>query len=654
MKLKYIITALLATAALATSCQEDIERHLSEVQVSSSYVAIPAAGGTTTITVTATDEWAIENIPSWLTVSPNSGAAGETQVSFAASAATSTNEATVRLSCSGKIQEVNVLQQTEKVDLPISTCKEVNAGTDGVTYRIKGSVTRIANTTYGNMYVSDGTDEVYVYGTLDASGAEKNFLSLGIEVGDIVTVEGPRKTYSGTIELVNVSVIAIEKSLIKVDSVDPESAELPMEGGTFAVTLTNKGEGVSVSVPADAKSWLTIEGISTSGTETVVKFEAAANEGGDRETTLVFTTTSNGKEYSASASLSQKGAIVEATVEEFLAAEESSVQYRVSGVVTKISASSKYHNADITVSSGDFAHSVQLYRAVTADGNIEDLGIKEGDIVTVVGMRSSYNGTAQMAAGGLCENVKTYAAASVAEFLAAANDEEYAVSGEITKVESLSPKSKYNNVSITIKDGDNTLYLYRVTTFDKSDVAVLNPEVGGTITVAGKRGEYNGAAQMAAGGVVLAYTAPKEDGGDDTPGVDAPTYTLTTAGLPTEYPAEETVVTLSGLECHILNVANYGSGIQFKKETGFLANKTAIKKIKTIKVTVAEGRTYYSGNLKLYAGTAEKPESTAITGTSDATGETFDLSAGDYTYFNFKNTSSYAVNLGKIEITCEE
>ncbi len=445
MKLKYIITTLLATAVLATSCQEDIERHLSEVQVSSSYVAIPAEGGSKTITVTATAEWNIENVPSWLTVSPVSGVAGETEVSFKADAATSTNEVTLRLLCSGKTQELNVLQQTEKVDLPISTCKEVNSGTDGVTYRIKGTVTRIVNTTYGNMYVSDGTDEVYVYGTLDASGAEKNFLSLGIEAGDIVTVEGPRITYSGTIELKNVSVIAIEKSLIKVDSVEPESAELPVEGGSFTVTLTNKGDGVSVSVPADAKSWLTLEGISTSGTETVVKFEAAANEGGDRETTISFTTTSDGKEYSASASLSQKGAII-----------------------------------------------------------------------------------------------------------------------------------------------------------------------------------------------------------------DAPTYTLTTDGLPTAYPTEETVVSLSGLDCYIMNVANYGSGIQFKRGGGYLANKTALKKIKTIKVTVTDGKTYYPDNLKLYAGTAEKPEGTALTGTSDATSTTFDLSGGDYTYFTITNPSNYAVYLGKIEITCEE
>ncbi len=520
MKLRYIITTLVAAVALATSCQESLERHLAEVQVSSSYVAIPAAGGSKTITVTATDDWTINDIPEWLTVKPVSGQAGETEVTFTSAAATSTNQTTVHLVCSGKTQEINVLQQTAKQELPISTCAQVNSGEDGKTYRVKGTVTRIVNTTYGNMYISDDTGEVYVYGTLDASGAEKNFLSLGIEAGDIVTVEGPRTTYGGVIELVNVTVIEIEKSLIKVESVEPAEG-LPLEGGTFTVTLTNKGDGVGVQIPEDAKSWLSVSTIASKGTTTMVGLEAAANEGGDRSATVVFATASGDKDYTAQVELSQKGAVIDVTVEEFLAAEEGDTQYRVSGVVTKISASSKYHNADITVASGDFAHSVLLYRTVAAEGNIEDLGIKEGDIVTVIGKRSSYGGTAQMAAGGLCENVTTYAAATVAEFLAAAKGETYAVSGEITKVENLSPKSKYNNVNITIKDGDNTLYLYRVTTFDQSDVAVLNPEVGGTITVAGERSEYNGTPQMGSGGVVLAYTAPAEDGGGETPDTGA-------------------------------------------------------------------------------------------------------------------------------------
>lgn len=506
MKLKNIITTLLATVAFATGCQESLERHLAEVQVSSSYVAIPAKGGSKTVTVTATADWTISNIPEWLAIAPETGAAGKTDVVFTAEAATSTNEATVNLVCNGKTQQINIIQQTEKQDLPISTCAEVNAGEDGVSYRIKGTVTKITSTTYGNMYINDGTDEVYVYGTLDASGAEKNFASLGIEAGDIVTVEGPRVTYSGTIELKNVTVIAIEKSLIKVDSLSVKTA-LPLEGGEVKAYLTCKGEGVSTVIPEDAKSWISVTGIEQEGNNVTVIFNAAANAGGDRSTELSFTTKASGKTYSAVTTLEQKGAIIEATVEEFLAAEEGDTQYRVKGVVTEVSANSQYHNANITVSSGDFASSVLLYRVVTNEGNIEDLGIKEGDIVTVVGKRSSYKEEPQMAAGGICEDVKSYATATVAEFLAAANDSEFAVTGVITEVASLSGKDKYNNVNITIKDGENSLYLYRVTTFDKSDVAVLNPEVGATITVAGKRGEYNGNPQMAAGGVVLAYSA---------------------------------------------------------------------------------------------------------------------------------------------------
>ena len=514
MKLKYIFTALVAALTLAVGCEDDLERYLDEVQVSSSYVAIPAAGGSQTITVNAKSEWSFGDIPEWVKVTPTSGAAGETLVTFKAEAATSSNEAMLYLTCDGKSQIINVLQMTEKVDLPITSCKDFNEkGEDGKSYRVKGAVTKIANTTYGNMYVNDGTGEAYVYGTLDASGAEKNFLSLGIEEGDIVTVEGPRKTYSGTVELVNVTVISIEKSLIKVDSVSVKEP-LPIEGGEFKAYLTCKGEGVSVVVPDDAKPWLSVTSIETSGTNATVTFNAANNAGGDRSTTLVFNTTSKGKSYSAQTTLEQKGAIIDATVKEFLAASEGDTQYRVTGVITSISASPKYHNADIVVSSGDFSSSVKLFRAVTSEGNIEDLGLAEGDIVTFVGKRSSYNGTPQMATGGVYESHKHYNKVSLAEFLAApVGNDIYAVSGEITKVEDLS--AKYNNVCITIKDNVNTLYLYRVTTFDKSNVEALNPEVGGTITVAGKRGEYNGSAQMAAGGVVLAYTAPT--GGSEDP-----------------------------------------------------------------------------------------------------------------------------------------
>ena len=242
MKAKYIILSLIASLAVLVGCQKEGPHYLKEVQVSSSYVSIPLAGGSTVIAVDATEAWSISDLPTWLTVTPASGSAGSTSVTFSAASALDGRTAEIHLSCGGKVQNINVIQGVSVVSEV--TCAEILAGPDSKTYRVTGTVTAIANTTYGNWYLNDGTGEVYIYGTLDSKGATKNFLSWGLEVGDEITVEGPKTTYNGTVELVDVTVIKINKSLIKVKEMDPEDATLPIEGGLFTVTLENKGTGV--------------------------------------------------------------------------------------------------------------------------------------------------------------------------------------------------------------------------------------------------------------------------------------------------------------------------------------------------------------------------------------------------------------------------
>jgi hypothetical protein len=62
MKFKYLLTSLLAGLGLiAVGCTEsDDIKVLDEIQVSSSYVSIDMAGGSSTITVTAKDAWSID------------------------------------------------------------------------------------------------------------------------------------------------------------------------------------------------------------------------------------------------------------------------------------------------------------------------------------------------------------------------------------------------------------------------------------------------------------------------------------------------------------------------------------------------------------------------------------------------------------------
>ena len=183
---------------------------------------------------------------------------------------------------------------------------------------MKGTCTSIANTQYGNWYLTDDTGTVYIYGTL-YNGATQQFTKLGLEVGDIVTVEGPRKNYNGTIELVDVTVVEIEKSLLKLEKII--STPLPLEGGVATALLTVKAGEFSVEIPEDA-SWLTAGEPTDVGGLTCVELTAAPNEGGARKTTVTFKTVVDGKEYIAPADIEQLGAIKAVTVADFLAAEE--------------------------------------------------------------------------------------------------------------------------------------------------------------------------------------------------------------------------------------------------------------------------------------------------------------------------------------------
>lgn len=520
MKLKYIIATLFAGAALLTACQKEADQHyLDEVKVSTSYVSLPVDGGTASLTITATDSWAfakavnigtekapvMAELPTWLTASTLSGAAGEVTVTFSAEKTLDGRTTELQINCGGKTQRINVIQGLATVSN--ATCAEVIAGPDSKNYRVTGVVTRIANTTYGNWYLQDATGEIYIYGTLDAKGATKNFLSWGLEVGDEITVEGPKTTYNGTVELVDVTVVNISKSLIKVETVDPEDAVLPVEGGDMTVTLANKGNNIGLTIPEDAKSWLGVSSIS----DNVVVLTAAANEGGDRETTVTFTTSDGKKNYTAELAISQKGAIIDASVADFLAAPVSSTIYRVTGVITSV-ANPTYGNVNIK----DFSGETYVY-GIGAKGDFEKLGLKLGDIVTLLGNRGEYKGSAQMT-GGKLEKSTPVTEADIPTVLSAEDGAYYRVSGTVKEI----VNDTYGNIYIS--DGTNDLYVYGCypgvgASGDarKGVVAAEGIEVGDILTVFGPKSTYKGTPQINGG-----FFWSLEKGGSDEPGGDEP------------------------------------------------------------------------------------------------------------------------------------
>lgn len=533
MKLKHIFTAVAAALVLAVGCEKETVNQLAEVQVSSSYVAINQNGGAAAITVTANDSWTISDVPEWLSVSPASGSAGQLTVNFSAEGTLDGRTEEIHLNCGGKVQNIIVIQ-----GLPVispATCAEIIAGPEKQ-YQVTGICTKIANTQYGNWYINDGTGEVYVYGTVDATGSY-NWAKFGIEVGDEVTVAGPKQLYGTTVELVDATFISVNKSLIKVASMDPENGVVATKGGDIAITLENKGKGLDFEVPLEYP-WISIKSISGN----TVKLHIEENLAGPRNATLVFKTTDGKKEYSAETEISQLGASgskeLPFTVAEAIAycntlSGETTTDFYVKGIVSQIASKGEfgsYGNGTFFISDDGEYHNdktldFEAYRVLWlgnekwVEGNAQ---IAVGAEVVLCGKLTIYSGTAETSQNkayvykingvqdeeegiGTLEAPFTAVGAIAACQSAPASD--VFISGKVSKIVDQFSE-KYGNGTFWISDdgeyhSDKALDFeaYRVLWLDNQKWVASNPTVaeGDKVVLKGKVTLYNGTAETSSG-----------------------------------------------------------------------------------------------------------------------------------------------------------
>ena len=155
-------------------------------------------------------------------------------------------------------------------------------------YRVTGVVTRIHGAHYGNMYLNDGTvdgDGLQIYGTLDKKGNKmasstpydcfgSHENAWDIAVGDKVTVEGPMTIYKNEAELVDVTIIKIEKALVKVIPMDIE-LDGPEAGDTL-IKIASKAESLKVKPNVD---WLYVKDMENTPDTVFVRVGFFANDG---------------------------------------------------------------------------------------------------------------------------------------------------------------------------------------------------------------------------------------------------------------------------------------------------------------------------------------------------------------------------------------
>ncbi|MCR5180286.1 MAG: hypothetical protein K6C30_03620 [Bacteroidaceae bacterium] len=421
MKLRYIIPLLVAMV-MAVGCSDDNgPEYLDDLRVSTSFVSIEAEGGSTEITVEASEAWSIdeETIPEWLTVAPTSGEAGQTTVSFSAPATSNGLTAYLKIVSGTNVQDINVVQgQTVAED---ATCLQAIQGADGKTFRLTGAITRWGSNyeKYGNCYISDGTGEIQIYGMADRDGKLKNnpVASWGLEVGDVITVEGPKSTYKGEAELLDVTVLKVSKSLVSI--VEPtEAPTIAKEGGDLVVKLAYKGKGVLPELE-EGVTWLRLQSMRVvTGTASAVEpnpadtayvtFVIDANSGEGRKSTVNFSCT-NGTESSSLAFVISQEAFVlphgqsaddPFSVAEAIAKCEASggtsdgVIYFAKGYISSIKeVSTSYGNATFKMSDdGTENGAITVFRSYSLDNQkfVSEDEIAVGDEVIVCGKLVNY------------------------------------------------------------------------------------------------------------------------------------------------------------------------------------------------------------------------------------------------------------------------
>lgn len=301
MKFRYLFAAIASSLCIFAACSQEDPVSLDSIQLDKSYLSIPAAGGSATLTVTASEPWALANnivigkdadkkdilaqLPTWLTASAVSGEAGKKEVTFTAEACDYGREQAFQIEV-GKQLQYFIVRQGE-MTIEEASIADALASPDGKSFRLTGVICEKYQNyeKYGNFYITDGTDKILIYGIADKDGkfANNPIASWGIEIGDQITIEGPRGNYKGSPQMVNCTVVELVKALLQVDKT---SFDVGKDGEDIVVTATFKGNGVMVK---ECPDW-----ISLTATEYVAGVPSKLDPHPADKNVLTFTVTPNG------------------------------------------------------------------------------------------------------------------------------------------------------------------------------------------------------------------------------------------------------------------------------------------------------------------------------------------------------------------------
>lgn len=141
-----------------------------------------------------------------------------------------------------------------------------------VFYTLKGTITNVANTTYGNFDLTDETGTVYVYGLYSPDGsANKYWATSGAKLGDDIVISVTRGEYSNSPQGANARFVElVTPGTIAFYTIDTEAVEFASEGGEKVVNVSVYNTDATVTASSDNAQFV----VAVDGNKVTISSEA--------------------------------------------------------------------------------------------------------------------------------------------------------------------------------------------------------------------------------------------------------------------------------------------------------------------------------------------------------------------------------------------
>ena len=121
-----------------------------------------------------------------------------------------------------------------------------------VYYTLKGTVTSVVNTTYGNFDLTDETGTVYIYGLCSPDGAAQYWNTAGVKVGDDIVIKTVRDVYGSQAQGKNALYVShTSPGTLAFWLFDAATASFGAEGGEKSIAVDIYNSNAEVNAVSD-------------------------------------------------------------------------------------------------------------------------------------------------------------------------------------------------------------------------------------------------------------------------------------------------------------------------------------------------------------------------------------------------------------------